>query len=128
MLEDHQIGCTFDDENIHHWCLLVNGSLHGFVKCLDCGSLGGLLQYVISRELRLSVTSGFSRQEGQILMFYVENYSTHMVTHLTLQPPNHVTCLVNWELITSLLRRVSPERQNKFARVDVNTLPMREKT
>lgn len=106
----------FDDESVHHWCLLVNGSLHGFVKWLDCGSLGGLLQYVISRELYLSVTSGFTRQEEHILMFYVENYSPHMVTHLTLQPPNHVICLVNWELIASLLRRMSPERQIKFVR------------
>jgi len=99
--QDHQIGCTFDDENIHHWCLLVNGSLHGFVKWLDCGSLDGLLQYVISRELHLSVTSGFCRQEEQILMFYVENYSPHMVTHLTLQPPNHVKLGVNCQLTST---------------------------
>ena len=53
-------------------------------------------------------------------MFYVENYSPHMVTYLTLQPPNHVICLVNWELIASLLRRVSPERQIKFVRRSKN--------
>ena len=84
--QDHQIRYTFDDENIHQWYLLGNGSLHGFVNRLDCGSLDDLLRYVTNRELHLSVTSWFSRQEEQILMFYVENYSPHMVTHLTLQP------------------------------------------
>ena len=88
--QDHQIRYTFDDENIHQWYLLGNGSLHGFVNRLDCGSLDDLLQYVTNRELHLSVTSGFSRQEEQILMFYVENYSPPMVTHLSLQHPNHV--------------------------------------
>jgi hypothetical protein len=57
--QDHQIRYTFDDENIHQWYLLGNGSLHGFVNRLDCGSLDDLLQYVTNRELHLSVTSGF---------------------------------------------------------------------
>lgn len=112
--QDHQIGCTFD-ENIHHWYLLGNGSLHGFVNRLDCGSLDDLLQYVTSRELHLSVTSGFSRQEEQILMFYKTTALTWLhIFHSMTQTMSF--CLVNWELIVSLLRRVSPERQNKFAR------------
>lgn len=47
-------------------------------------------------------------------MFYIENYNPRMIPHLTLQSPNHIICLVNWELIANLLRRVSPERENEF--------------
>ena len=48
------------------------------------------------------------------MMFYVENYSPRLVPYLTFKPPNHVACFTNWELMASLLRRVSPSCQEQF--------------
>lgn len=113
---EHQVGCTFDDDHLHLWCLLLNGSLHLLASWLECNGLEELLQYVISRELHVPLRSGFSDQEHQFLMFYVQTYSPRDVPHLTFHPPNHVACLTNWEMMASLLRRVSPSKQERFAK------------
>ena len=73
--------------------------------------LAYLLQYVLDRQLHETVTSGFSDQEQQLLVFYAQNYSPDRLSHISANPPNHVISLTNWEIMTSLLRRVGPAQQ-----------------
>lgn len=112
---EHSVGnATFDDQYLHLWCLFINGALHLLASWFGCSDLDGLLQYVLDRELHLPLRSGFSEQEFRYMSFYMENYSPRNVQRLTFKPPNHVVCIINWEIIACLLRRVSPERQTEF--------------
>lgn len=112
---EHNVGYTFDDNHLHLWCMLVNGALHFLAKCLKCDGLNGLLEYVLTRQLYTRLKSGFSEQEYRFLNFYVEHHGPETdIRQLCFQPPNHIICLVNWELTACLLRRISPEMQTEF--------------
>ncbi|CAG2204196.1 unnamed protein product [Mytilus edulis] len=116
--EEHRIGCFFDEEHLHLWCQLVSGSLHLVKSWFGLTDLEGLLQYVLDRQLHETVTSGFSDQEQQLLVFYAQNYSPDRLSHISANPPNHVISLTNWEIMTSLLRRVGPAQQQSLLSCD----------
>ncbi|CAC5415898.1 tatD [Mytilus coruscus] len=116
--EEHRIGCFFDEEHLHLWCQLVSGSLHLVKYWFGLTDLEGLLQYVLDRQLHEAVTSGFSDQEQQLLVFYAQNYSADRLSHIIANPPNHVISLTNWEIMTSLLRRVGPAQQQSLLSYD----------
>lgn len=112
---DHRVGCFFDEDHLHQWCQLINGSLHQLRKWFDCRDLEDLLQYVIGRTLYVDVKSGFSEQEHQLLLSYVESYSPDGLSHITANPPNHPVSLTNWEIMATLLRRLGPNQQKSLA-------------
>lgn len=114
--EQHQMGDIFNERNLHLWCQLIIGSLHLLKSWFECTDLDGLLQYVVSRRLHSGNKSSFSEQERQLLMFFSENYSPRMVyaDHFKLNPPNHVVCITNWEIMAALLRRLGPRYQEMF--------------
>lgn len=111
---EHVVGCTFDDEHIHQWCLLINGSLHKLASLFGCTGLDDLLEYVNSRKLYLHVQSSFTDQEVHFLHFYAENYSPRPFNQLTMKPLNHVICILNWEIVGCLLRRLGLEQRKQF--------------
>lgn len=47
-------------------------------------------------------------------MFYVQVYSPDGLSQITVNPPNHVISLTNWELMTTMLRRVGPQQQQSL--------------
>lgn len=110
------MGDIFNEENLHLWSQLVSGSLHLLRSWFECDDLDSLLQYVVSMRLYVGNRSSFSEQERQLLMFYTSNYSPNSIhcDHLRLNPPNHVICITNWEIMAALLRRVGPRYQEMF--------------
>lgn len=112
--EEHQMGSVFNEENLHQWCQLINGCLHLLCSWFECDGLEGLLQYVIGRRLFVGIRSTFSEQETQLLTFYATNYSPEDNYNLCVNPPNHVVCLTNWEIMATLLRRLGPAYQETF--------------
>ena len=111
---EHRVGCFFDEDHLHQWCQLINGAFHLIKMWFDCHDLEELLQYVLDRNLHDGIRSGFSEQEQQLLLFYVQNYSPDGLSLVTANPPNHTVSLTNWELMASLLRRVGPGKQESF--------------
>lgn len=110
----HQMNCLFDEEHLHLWCQMINGSLHLLRSWFDCDGLDGLLKYVLERRLYENVQSGFSGQEEQLLLFYANNYSPKSVAYISVNPPNHVVALVNWEIMVALLRRLGTKYHEAF--------------
>jgi hypothetical protein len=49
---------------------------------------------------------GFTDDDIPLLQFYATNYSDDEPEEFTVNPPNHVICLINWELTSVLLSRV----------------------
>ncbi|CAG2252032.1 tatD [Mytilus edulis] len=56
----------------------------------------------------------FSSQELQLLTFWADNYCPSSVPTYICNPPNHLICLFNWELIAVLLSRVGSVKQERF--------------
>lgn len=111
---EHRVGCFFDEDHLHQWCQLVNGALHSLKEWLNCPDLEGLLQFVIDRKLYTDVRSGFSEQEHQLVLFYVQNYSPDGLAVVTTNPPNHPGSLTNWELTAALLMQITEEQRTAF--------------
>jgi hypothetical protein len=51
---------------------------------------------------------------GGIQESFQTNYSDDEPEEFTVNPPNHVICLINWELTSVLLSRVGSSRQEQF--------------
>ena len=60
--------------------------------------------------------SDFAEDDMPLLHFYAENYSDSHPNMFTVNPPNHVICLLNWELVAALLTKVGHTRYNRFRR------------
>ena len=71
-------------------------------------------QYVRDCRLYDTVQSKFNTQEEQLLLFYANNYSPSSVAYISVNPPNHVIAITNWELMAALLRRLGPAHQKTF--------------
>ena len=111
---EHRIGCFFHEEHLHLWCQLVNGVFHLMKTWFGCTDLEDLLQYVLGRMMHDGVRSSFNEQEHQLVLFYVQVYSPDGLSQITVNPPNHVISLTNWELMTTMLRRVGPQQQQSL--------------
>ena len=57
---------------------------------------------------------GYSSQEEQLLLFYANNYSPESVAYISVNPPNHVVAITNWEIMGALLRRLGTGYQKAF--------------
>lgn len=112
---EHGVGSTvFDEEHMHLWCQLMLGSLHQIRSWLECSTLDDLLDYILQRELYTFVKNQFSSQELQLLTFWADNYCPSSVPTYNCNPPNHLICIFNWELIAVLLSRVGSVKQERF--------------
>lgn len=107
-------GGGFTDAELHEWCQLVNGALFMLAGWLECDTLGDLLRHVLDCKLYLDVRSEFSDDDLPIMQFYALHYSDDQPTRFSIKPPNHVICLLNWELISKLLSKVGGPRHKKF--------------
>ncbi|XP_062611548.1 uncharacterized protein LOC134273368, partial [Saccostrea cucullata] len=103
----------FDDENLHEWCQLFNGSLHLLREWLGLDSLECLRQFA-SSSLYDSVVGEFNTQETQLMSFYSTHYSEHRVAQFKLKPLNHVACFLHWQAVGTLLKGLSMEQQEMF--------------
>ena len=111
---DHDGGST--DSQLHEWCQLVNGAFYLLAAWLECDTLVDLLRHVLQHRMYQDARSDFAEDDMPLLQFYAENYSDSHPNRFTVNPPNHVICLLNWELVAALLTKVGHTRYNRFRR------------
>ena len=100
---------SFDDRNLHKWCQMINGSLYLLLTWLELETLEDLLHYVKNRKLTEGVQGSFTPQEIRCMRYYAINYSSNPYPNYRVDKPNHVICLIHFEIITRLLNRVRTE-------------------
>ena len=102
-----------EDQNLHDWCHLVNGSLHLLRQWIGVSTLEQLLDFVVGHSLYPSVGQ-FTAAEVQLMSFYAMNYSSHLPAKFETSPPNHVICLTHWQILCTFLRQFPKDRHAEF--------------
>jgi hypothetical protein len=94
---------TFDENNLHRWCQLMNGASYLLLDWLKLESLHDLYQYLHSWELRVHGT--FTPNEKRCMGFYAMFYCTYPQSRFSINLPNHVITASHCAIITRLLLR-----------------------
>ena len=111
----HNDSNTFDENNLHRWCQLMNGAFYLLLDWLRLESLHDLYQYLHSREIKAHGT--FTSNEKRCMEFYAMNYSIHPQSQFSINPPSHLITVFHCEIITRLLQRYqTPNRLHRFTR------------
>lgn len=84
-----------EDQNLHNWCQLVNGSLYLMGSWVGVSTLETILNFVVEHRLYPNV-GNFTEGEIKLMSFYAKNYSSHVPVRFETSPPNHVICLIHW--------------------------------
>ena len=102
-----------EDQNLHKWCQLVNGSLHLMGSWVGVSTLEEMLNFVVEHRLYPNV-GNFTEGEIKLMSFYAKNYSSHIPVRFETSPPNHVICLIHWQILCTFLRQFPPEKHHMF--------------
>ena len=103
---------SFDDDNLHEWCQLFNGSLHLLREWFGAEDLKDLLQLLATQ---IDIPGGeFTVPEHQLMTFYSAHYSDSQPCHYTISPVNHIVCVLHWQVISTILKSQTFERQDTF--------------
>jgi hypothetical protein len=103
---------SFNDDSLHEWCQLFKGSLHLLREWFGAEELKDLLQVVATRVSNPG--EEFTIPELQFMAFYCSNYSDSPPTSFTVSPVNHIVCVLHWQVISSILKGLTTERQETF--------------
>lgn len=103
---------SFDDDSLHEWCKLFNGSLHLLIEWFGAEDLDDLLHML--SVYHSGATGEFTVAELQLMRFYSAHYSTTRPAQFSVSPVNHIACVLHWKVISTVLRAQTVERQVAF--------------
>nr|XP_011447919.2 uncharacterized protein LOC105342621 [Crassostrea gigas] len=103
---------SFDNDSLHEWCQLLNGSLHLLREWFGAEDLDELLHMLSA--YHSGATGEFTVAELQLMRFYSAHYSTTRPELFSVSQMNHIACVLHWQVISTVLRAQTVERQVAF--------------
>lgn len=100
---------SFDDDSLHEWCQLFNGSLHLLREWFGAEDLDELLPMLCT--YHSGATGEFTVAELQLMRFYSAHYSTTRPEKFIVSPMNQIACVLHWQVISTVLKAQTIERQ-----------------